>query len=101
MKKAVEEAITTRYYLRSMGVNVSKPTIIYADNLSAIKNSTDPSSPLKKKYLALSYHFCREQFSAGIVNIRKIDGKDNYADPFTKDLVSTEFHRHYNEIMSN
>ena len=101
MKKAVEEAITTRYYLRSMGVKVSKPTIIYADNLSAIKNSTDPSSPLKKKYLALSYHFCREHFSAGIVNIRKIDGKDNYADPFTKGLVSTEFHGHYNEIMSN
>ena len=101
MKKAVEEAVTTRYYLRSMGVKVSKPTIIYADNLSAIKNSTDPSSPLKKKYLALSYHFCREHFSAGIVNIRKIDGKDNYADPFTKGLVSTEFHGHYNQILSN
>ena len=37
MKKAVEEAVTTRYYLRSMGVKVSKPSIIYADNLSAIK----------------------------------------------------------------
>ena len=63
MKKAVEEAVTTKYYLRLMGVEVSKPSIIYTDNLSAIKNSTDPSSPLKKKYLALSYHFCREHFS--------------------------------------
>ena len=84
-----------------MWIKVSKPIIIYADNLSAIKNFIDPSSPLKKKYLALSYHFYREHFSGGIINIRKIDGKDDYADPFTKGLMSTEFHGHYNEIMSN
>ena len=37
LKAAVEEAIAIRYYLRSMGVNVKKPTVIYGDNLSAIK----------------------------------------------------------------
>ena len=80
---------------------MSNPTIIYADNVGAIRNSTDPSSPLKKKYLALSYHFCREHFSARIVNIRKIGGKYNYADPFIGGLVSTEYYKHYSEIMSN
>ena len=84
-----------------MGVTVSTPTVIYGDNLSAIKNTIDPGSPLKKKYLALAYHFCREHFSAGIVAIRKIDTADNYADPFTKPLVSSEFHGHFNEIMVN
>ena len=101
MKKAVEEAITMRYYLRSMGVKVSLPTTIYGDNLSAITNTIEPGSPLKKKYLALLYHFCREHFSAGVVSIRKIDGKHNYADPFTKALVSNEFHGLFNEIMMN
>ena len=101
LKKAVEEAITTRYYLRSMGVKVSLPTTIYGDNLSAITNTIEPGSPLKKKYLALSYHFCREHFSAGVVSIRKIDGKHNYGDPFTKALVSNEFHGLFNEIMMN
>ena len=80
----MKKAVTIRYYLMSMRVNVSKPSIIYSNSLSAIINSTDPSSPLKKKYLTLSYHFCREHFSTGIVNILKIDGKDKYADPFTK-----------------
>ena len=100
LKKAVEEAITTRYWLRSMGVKVSKPAIIYGDNLSAITNVTVPGSTLNKKYLALAYHFCREHFSANIVNIRKIDGKDNFADPFTKPLVNHEFHGHMNDIMA-
>ena len=101
LKKGVEEAITLRYYLRSMGVKVSQPAVIYGDNLSAIKNTIEPGSPLKKKYLALSYHFCREHFSAGIVDIRKIDSKFNFADPFTKGLQSNEFHTHYNGIMTN
>jgi len=101
LKKAVEEAITLRYYLRSMGIKVTKPSIIYGDNLSAITNAINPGSALKKKYLALSYHFCREYYSAGIVDIRKIDTKDNYADPYTKALVSGEFHGFMNEIMEN
>ena len=101
LKKAVEEAVTTRYHLRSMGVHVSKPAVIYADNMSSIINATEPGSQLKKKYLALSYHFCREHFSASIVNIRKIDGKHNYADPFTKSLSSPEFHEHFNQITEN
>jgi len=100
LKKAVEEAVTTRYWLRSMGVKVSKPAIIYGDNLGAITNATVPGSMLSKKYLALAYHFCREHFSAEIVNIRKIDGKDNYSDPFTKALVNHEFHGHMNDIMA-
>ena len=101
LKKAVEEAVTLRYYLRSMGVAITKPTRIYGDNLSSITNATMPGSALKLKYLALSYHFCREHFCAGIVDIRKIHTKDNYADAMTKALVSTEYHGFMNEIMEN
>ena len=87
--------------MRSMEVAGTKPTVIYGDNLSYITNATMPESVLKKKYLALSYHFCREHFSAGIVDIRKINGKDNYADAMTKALVSYEFHGFMNEIVEN
>jgi len=31
--------------------------------------------------------------------LRKIDTKDNYADPFTKALVAYEFHGHMMEMM--
>ena len=84
MKRAVEEVITCRYYLRSFGVKVTVPMNVYGDNLSAITNKINPGSVSKKKHNALSYHFCREHFANKVVTIRKIDGKDNYADPFTK-----------------
>ena len=100
LKRAIAEAITIRYYLKSMGVKVTKPTVIYGGNMSSIENTIESGSPLKKKYLALSYHFYREHYSAGIVSIGKINPKEDRADPFTKALVSNEFHEHFNKIMT-
>ena len=54
LEMAVDKAITLRYYLRSMGVKVTKSSIIYGDNLSAITNAINPGSALKKKYPALA-----------------------------------------------
>ncbi len=39
LKKAVEEAITIQYYLQSMGDAVTKPTVIYDDNIASITNA--------------------------------------------------------------
>ena len=84
-----------------MGVPVAKPTTIYCDNKAVFINTTEASSILNKKYLALAYHFCREHFSGEVVDIRWIDGKYNLADAMTKALGTTLFHTHMNEAMSN
>ena len=101
LKVAVEKAVTLRYHLRSMGVKVTKPTTICCDNKAVVTNTTEAGSTLKKKYLALSYHFCREHFAANVVDIRWIEGKHNIADAMTKALATTSFHTHMNKIMSN
>ena len=101
LKKAVEKTVTLQYYLRSMDVAVNKPTVIYGDNLSSIINPTTSGSPLKEKYLALSYHFCREHFSTGIIDIRKIGTKDKYADAMTKALASGGFNGFMNKLRKN
>ena len=101
LKKAVEEAVNIRYYLRSMGVQVTKPSRILVDNMAVILNSTNPGSTLNKKMVALTYHFVREHAANNVVDIKKIDSKDNYADPFTKSLGSNEYHGFYYELMCN
>ena len=58
-----------------MKVHVTKPSMIYAGNLSAIINTKEPGSALKQKHVALAYHFCREHYSSGVDDIRKVDGK--------------------------
>lgn len=101
LKKAVEEAITLRYYLRSMGIHVSKPTPIFVDNMGVVLNASNPGSSLNKKSVALSYHFVREHVANDVIEIRKIDTADNYADPFTKALNSTDHHAFFHENMTN
>ena len=49
LKRDVVEAVTLRYYLRAMGIKIIKPAVIYGDNLSAITNTIEPGSALKKK----------------------------------------------------
>ena len=101
LKKAVEEGITLRYYLRSMGIKVGKPTPIFVDNMGVVLNASNPGSTLNKKSVALSYHFVREHVANDVMEIRKIDTTDNYADPFTKALTSHEHHGFFYEVMCN
>lgn len=88
MKTAVEEVISVRYMLRCLGVKVSKPTNIMGDNRSVILNSTVPSSLLKKKHVAISYHKTREATAAQICRPIKTRGEWNFADVCTKAQVT-------------
>lgn len=101
LKKAIEHAVDIRYHLRSIGIRVTKPTDIYVDNMAVIINSTNPGISLNKKMVALAYHFVREHIANGVIHVKKIDGKDNYADAFTKSLNSKVFHGFFYELMCN
>jgi hypothetical protein len=72
MRLATEEAITVRYMLRALGVNVSSPSGILGDNIGVISNASTPDATLKKKNIALSYHAVRESVSAGIIKPKQV-----------------------------
>jgi hypothetical protein len=56
MRSAVEEAISIRYMLRSLGVPITIPTSLYCDNFGVIQSASIPEGELKKKHVAISYH---------------------------------------------
>ena len=85
-KSAVEEIISARYMLRSLGVKVTEPSCILCDNRSVILNTTIPESLLKKKHVVISYHTAREATAAGIAKPIKTKGIHNFADLMTKSL---------------
>ena len=58
LKKVVEEAVTYRCYCRLFGMRITKPTIVYEDNVAVVMNSTEPGSVLQHKSVALSYNSC-------------------------------------------
>ena len=100
LQAAVELAITLRYHLRSMGFEITKPTQIFVDNKSVCINSTNPSSTLNKKSIALAYHFVRQHQAGDVVSIYHTNSHENYADLLTKPLGPTALKNLLREFMT-
>jgi hypothetical protein len=84
MKNATEAARGLRYKLRMMGIRVDTPNYIYGDNMSVIHNTQRPESTLRKKSLAICYHFMRESVAMGESLTGHIRSENNPADICTK-----------------
>ena len=53
---ATEMIQELRYTLRSLGVPIRGPSLLFGDNKSVVVNTTLPSSSLKKKHNAIAFH---------------------------------------------
>jgi hypothetical protein len=83
--------------LRCLGIPVTKPTNLYGDNLGVIQSATIPEGELKKKHVAVAYHYVRESIAAGFINAIWVKSYVNFADVCTKALGAVVF----NEIVRN
>ena len=90
---AIDLIIEMRYKLQLLGVRLEKQTVLLGDNMSVVLNTTIPSSSLKKKHLACSYHRIREAVAGEYVKFGHINSEFNLADVNTKPLNSIVFHR--------
>jgi hypothetical protein len=82
-----------RYKFRMLGIKLEDQTMLLGDNMSVVLNTTIPSSALKKKHLACSYHRIREAIAGRFVVFGQIPSEYNLADIGTKPLGSLPFHR--------
>jgi len=90
-KVATELILEYRYSLRMMGAEPDGPALMIGDNNSVVLNCTMPSSVLKKKASACSYHRVREAIACGILKFTHIPSDMNYADILTKPLAGKQF----------
>ena len=88
---ATEVIIELRYFLRMIGVPVGESSMMLGDNMSVIVNTTLPSSVLKKKANAISYHKIRESIACKIMKFAFVRSEENLSDIFTKALDKPSF----------
>ena len=100
MRSAVEEAISIRYMLRCLGIPVQRPTDLFGDNFGVIQSAELPDGELKKKHIAISYHYVREAIAAKIVNAHWCRSAENFADICTKALGTNIFTDLVTELMA-
>jgi hypothetical protein len=77
---ATELILEIRYMLRSSGVELDGQECILGNNMSAVLNTTVPSSVLKKKHDAIAYHRVREAIAARIKRFAYIKSEENVND---------------------
>ena len=90
-KIATELILEYRYALRMMGAEPDGPALLLGDNNSVVLNCTMPSSVLKKKASACSYHRVREAIASGVMKFAHITSDMNYADILTKPVPGPQF----------
>ena len=70
---ATEVIIELRYFLRMIGVPLEESSMMLGDNMSVIVNTALPSSVLKKKANAISYHNITESITSKFMKFALLD----------------------------
>ncbi len=84
MKHGIKKLQGLCYKLCIMGIPLTGPSFIYADNKSQVTNLTISELTLKKKCNFICYHAVRESVAMGESLITHIDSEDNLSDLMTK-----------------
>ena len=77
-----------------MAPSIDGPILLYCDNTGAITQAKESRSYQRTKYILHRYHLIRKIIDWGDVDLQKIDGKKNLANPLTKALRIKEFNKH-------
>lgn len=88
----VVDIIYIVYLCQELARPVKLPAIILEDNNPVIQITSTVQSRVKRcKHFLMLVHYVREQVIQGLIEIRKIDTKDNLADVLTKIVTGNEF----------
>lgn len=88
---AVAECIWLRQFLGELSAPVTKATLVYCDNVSAVYPSANPVHHRRTKHVELDIHFVRERVAIGHYHVLHIPTRQQLADILTKGLPSDVF----------
>ena len=88
---AVAETCWLRNLLRELRVPLSKATIVYCDNVSAVYLSTNPVQHQRTKHIDIDIHFVRDKVATGQIRVLHVPSSLQYVDIFTKGLPNSLF----------
>ena len=96
----VKEAVWLRKFIDELRVapSIDGPVLLYCGNNGAIAQVKKSKFNQCTKYILHCYYLIREIVDQGDVDLQKIDGKENLADPFTKALGIKEFDDHKSKM---
>jgi len=75
-------------FFAEIGLPMTNPITIYADNNGSISNSTNDKNYCQTKHIDVKFHFVKEYMKKGEIMFTYIPSSDNLADLFCHKLHS-------------
>ena len=88
---AVAECSWLRQLLQELLCEVTKATLVYCDNVSAVYLASNPVHHRRTKHIELDIHFVREHVALGRVRVLHVPTDQQFADVMTKGLPTSTF----------
>jgi hypothetical protein len=88
---AVADTVWLSQLLSELHHPIEQATIVYFDNISAVYMSGNPVQHRRTKHIEIDIHFVREKVALGQVGVLHVPTSAQFADIFTKGLVTTPF----------
>ncbi|KAJ9552322.1 hypothetical protein OSB04_016367 [Centaurea solstitialis] len=87
----VAEAAWLRNLLLELYCPLSRATVVFCDNVSAMYLASNPVQHQRTKHVEIDLHFVRERVAIGHVRVLHVPSAYQYADIFTKGLPTSLF----------
>lgn len=91
MANAVAECCWVQQLLGELHHDISKATVVYCDNISAVYISANPVHHQRTKHIELDIHFVREKVALGQIRVLHVPTDQQFADVMTKGLPTSTF----------
>jgi hypothetical protein len=88
---AIAECVWLRQLLGELLCPVSKATLVYCDNISAVYLSANPIHHRRTKHVELDIHFVHERVALGQFRVLHVPTRQQLADVMTKGLATDIF----------
>jgi hypothetical protein len=87
----VAEACWLRQLLQELHALLTKSTLVYCDNVSAVYLSTNPIQHQRMKHVEIDLHFVQKHVAIGDVRVLHVPTTSQFTDIFTKGLSTLVF----------
>jgi len=87
---AIKEIIWLKGLLAECG-NCNGNFCLHVDNMSAIRLIKNPEFHQRSKHIDVKFHFIRDMYEKGVINIKHVSSDEQIADIFTKALAKSRF----------
>jgi hypothetical protein len=94
----VAEATWLRQLLHDLQIPLSRCTLVYCDNISAVYLSTNPIQHQRTKHVEIDLHFVRENVAIDQVHVLHVPTTSHFTDIFMKGLPSSVFNEFWSSL---